>query len=324
MRSTTSAMPFLNVSTVVPCLLELFDKYEIHATWATVGGIMAAGKKEWLRYAPETQPLYHNEQQCAYRLTDAIDTAAYPAEIFFRKELVSQIHDTPHQEIGSHTFSHFYCNEIGATQEAFSADLDAFEKIAADSGFPPASSAVFPKNQINKEYLPILEAHGYKTYRGFEDNWIHNKIKSNQVVRALRLLNNYLPLTGSDAFTVGEPEHGVYNIKASRFFRPHSRGLSFLDPLKLRRIKGQMRQAARQNKIYHLWWHPHNFGLDLDANLRELETLFIYYKKLNGQYNFQSATMSEAANAAASGGKETRDNVTQAAGTMSAGPMLNT
>lgn len=50
--------------------------------------------------------------------------------------------------------------------------------------------------------------------------------------------------------------------------RPYSPRLSFLEGLRLRRIRHEMVHAAKKGELYHLWWHPYNFG----ANWRR--TLF--------------------------------------------------
>ena len=195
----------LNVSRVVPGLLALFEKYGIHATWATVGGIMADGKSDWLRYNPDITPGYADPVLSTYRLKDAIGTEEYPSEMFFAPSLVEMIKNAPNQEIGSHTFSHYYVSEAGTTPEAFLADLDAARKIAEEKGCPRPRSIVFPKNQINNRCLALLSQAGYTAYRGEEGNWIHQKVKNVQFQRALRLLNNYLPITGSDSFTLEAP-----------------------------------------------------------------------------------------------------------------------
>ena len=35
--------------------------------------------------------------------------------------------------------------------------------------------------------------------------------------------------------------------------------------------------AAKTGSNYHLWWHPHNFGKDLEANLKFLEKILQHY-----------------------------------------------
>ncbi|HET8963874.1 MAG TPA: hypothetical protein VFM99_08250, partial [Chitinophagales bacterium] len=63
------------------------------------------------------------------------------------------------------------------------------------------------------------------------------------------------------------------------------------EPLRLRRILKGMEAAAKKGKVYHLWWHPHNFGSFQDQNFSILEKICLHYKKLNSQYKFESATM---------------------------------
>ena len=57
-----------------------------------------------------------------------------------------------------------------------------------------------------------------------------------------------------------------------------------------------MEQAAINNEIYHLWWHPHNFGNNPENNLQDLVYILEVYKKLNLKYNFSSVTMAELKN----------------------------
>ena len=53
--------------------------------------------------------------------------------------------------------------------------------------------------------------------------------------------------------------------------------------------------AARSGSIFHLWWHPHNFGRDTNANLDFLSRLLAHYGELNDRFGMRSATMAEAA-----------------------------
>ena len=42
-----------------------------------------------------------------------------------------------------------------------------------------------------------------------------------------------------------------------------------------------MTYAARNNLTYHLWWHPHNFGVHQNENFSFLEEILSHYDKLN-------------------------------------------
>ena len=54
-----------------------------------------------------------------------------------------------------------------------------------------------------------------------------------------------------------------------------------------------MSYAAKNNQIYHLWWHPHNFGMNTKENFDTLNKILDHYSQLNQKYNFTSLTMSE-------------------------------
>ena len=58
-------------------------------------------------------------------------------------------------------------------------------------------------------------------------------------------------------------------------------------------MKRKMSNAAKNNEVYHIWWHPHNFGLNQEQNLNQLEELLKHYKFLNKKYGLKSLTMGE-------------------------------
>ena len=57
-----------------------------------------------------------------------------------------------------------------------------------------------------------------------------------------------------------------------------------------------MSSAAKTGNIYHLWWHPHNFGKHTIANFSFLEKILLHYKMLNHKYGFESVNMKELTN----------------------------
>ena len=81
------------------------------------------------------------------------------------------------------------------------------------------------------------------------------------------------------------------NIPASRFLRPYSRRLAIFEPLQLRRIKKAMTYAAMHGEVYHLWWHPHNFGRDTEKNIAFLTKILDHFKTLQEKYDMESVTM---------------------------------
>jgi hypothetical protein len=158
---------------------------------------------------------------------------------------------------------------------------------------------VFPRNQGNPEYLSVLEELGIACYRGNEHASFYkprNQQEQSSWVRALRLLDSYINLSGYNTYSLEEcGRHRPFNVPASRFLRPYSRSLAILDDLRLHRIKRAMRDAAIGDRLFHLWWHPHNFGADVKQNLAFLQKILAYYKQLHKRYGMQSLTMGEIA-----------------------------
>lgn len=278
-------------------LLNLFKKYDIHATWATVGMMFADNKDEIFRYSPEEslRPHFENEVLSSYRILDKIGNNEAEEPYFYGKSLIDLVAEYPHQEIGSHTFSHYYAREAGQTISEFGADIQAAKKIAVDKGYD-AKTLVFPRNQSKDEYEPAMLKNGYVAYRGEEKDWIH-KIPVNAVKRIFRLADSYINLAGSETYSRDEFNPGeLHNFRGSRFLRPYNSTLRFLESLKLRRVKGQMKKAAKKGRIFHLWWHPHNIGINTDRNLQNIENLLKYYDFLRKKYKMESKNMLELSN----------------------------
>jgi hypothetical protein len=68
--------------------------------------------------------------------------------------------------------------------------------------------------------------------------------------------------------------------------------------LRLHRVKQGMTAAARTGGIFHLWWHPHNFGVDIEENLALLEAILGHYRLLSDTYGMQSRCMADFASSA--------------------------
>jgi hypothetical protein len=63
----------------------------------------------------------------------------------------------------------------------------------------------------------------------------------------------------------------------------------------MRRICSEMETAARTGAMYHLWWHPHNFGVNLAENLAFLEQILTCYRRLRSAYGMRSLNMADVA-----------------------------
>nr|WP_321234808.1 polysaccharide deacetylase family protein [uncultured Psychroserpens sp.] len=292
-----------NVDKVIARLLELSDKYKIKITFATVGLLFAKDKNDLSTYLPQKIPTYLNKELNPYPLIESIGIDEKDDPFHYAFSNIKKIKANENHEIGTHTFSHFSCHAHGQTVEQFDADLNSAINIAKPLELE-MKSIVFPKNQINpddtidKPYLETCKKYGITSFRGKEKSFIYNihstkKYRNLFIFRALKPLDAYINLTGSNTYNLKKINKNsiIFNIPSSRFLRPYNKKLKYLEPLKLRRIKKAMTYAAKRKEVYHLWWHPHNFGAHMDKNFENLETIFKTYESLNKTYNFQSETM---------------------------------
>lgn len=279
----------------IPMLLNLFCEHGIHATWATVGFQFANDYRELIKHFPEKEkrPTYINPTLSTYRCFDNIGKNEKEAPCFYAPSLIKQISECEGQEIASHTFSHYYCREAGQTTEQFKADMSAAVSIAKAYGYK-LSSVVLPRNQCTKEHIEVLREMGFAAYRDEENDWIHKRITFRPLLRLLRLMDVYIPLTGQGGY-IPENENGIVNLTGSRMYKPYFKPLAFLEKIKIRRIKKQMLHAAKSGKTFHLWWHPHNIGVMTDYHLKQLKEIFCYYDEMKAKYGMRSLNMEEAA-----------------------------
>lgn len=286
------------VRKALPRILALFEQYDIHATWATVGLLFAESKAEMAHYLRGIPVKYENMRFAAHTQLAKVGENEQEDLLHFGKSLIEEIKRTPHQEIGSHTFSHFYCLEKGQTKAAFCADLHATKTIS-DGYTAPMKSIVFPRNQVNKDYFTACLEEGYVCYRGTENHELYDAqkfTKKGRLLGAKKWIDSYWNITGHHIATLEEmQEEQLINIRSSAFLRPYCSPLRIFENLKVKRIKEGMLKAAQAQAFYHLWWHPHNFGKHIDKNLAMLEELLSYHQELRNQYNFQSYSMYEVA-----------------------------
>lgn len=275
----------------IPRLLALFRRHGLRVTWATVGMIMCQNYDHWRSTRPAALPGYVRARVSPYAM-DAL--VREHARLFFARPLVEQIMQTEGQELASHTYSHFYCNEPGATPEQFTSDLACARAVAADMGIG-FRSLVFPRNQIVERFLAVLPAAGIQVYRGNADHWLYRNgdaVAGGVAGRLVRFADACLPLSGQR--TARQQSHGgLVNLPASLFLYPRSARRRALSAMRLHRLKKAMTLAAQTGSVFHLWWHPHNVGVNTDENLAQLADIFRHFQVLADQYGMQSQAMGD-------------------------------
>ena len=280
----------------VPALLRLFETYGIHATWAAVGFLFARDKDELRAHFPRELPSYSEAKLSPYQEVERIGPDEARDPLSYAPSLLDRIAQTPGQEIATHTFSHYYCLEPGQTEAQFRADLQAACAIGARYG-SVCSSLVLPRNQYNPAYDRALAESGVRGVRVSGRHWAYTPrpgANETRIRRAARLLDAHIPLSGNA--TVAWPLTGDRDpvlLRASAFLRPVRLVGGPLERLRLRRILHGMSTAAREGQVYHLWWHPHNFGTHLQENLAFLELILRRFSLLQRESGMVTVTMDE-------------------------------
>ena len=287
----------------IPQILDLFEEFGVAATWATVGFLFAASRQELDSFFPAVRPDYENPVLSPYQ--EPIGESEGDDPLHFAPSLIEAIGERPRQEIATHTFSHYYCLERGQTRDAFKADLESAVAIARQRGLQ-LCSIVFPRNQFNPAYADLLGEAGIVCYRGSEKGWMYRACRTNEQRlhrRGARLLDHYLGLSGQNLTRWDDvlEKNGLCNVASSRFLRPYSPFLRHLDSLRLDRIVKGMEAAAISRQIFHLWWHPHNFGSCTDENIAFLREILEAFARLREGHGMRSLTMAEVADVARGG-----------------------
>ncbi len=283
------------VNNVIKRLVALFEQRNIHATWAIVGLLQNNGYFDLVDKTKDLNVPYQKSEYSPFPLKSE-KYSSIPDEIISAKEEIQIILGSKNQELASHTFSHYYSLEDGQEEADFKRDISLMNELASSLN-ASFKSLIFPRNQVN--YLNICQENDYLAYRGNQKNklWSNSQYENESILKkGKRYLDAYYNISSTEGTSIKDIEinNGLVNIPASRFLRPFS-GKSKLEKKKLARIKSEMEKAAKNDEIYHLWWHPHNFAKNIEENISQLKDIIEWFHELEKEYGFSSLNMGEIA-----------------------------
>lgn len=285
---------FRNTIEVVPKILDLFQIYDIHATWAVVGMLFNKNWDEWEKNRPQKLPQYQNKKLSPYEFIGRLAEHEKDAisDLVFAPELIEAIKGSKDQEVGTHTYSHFYCLEKGQNATDFEKDIERAIELAEAKGIN-LKTLIFPRNQIKKDYLQVCSELGIGNVRSNPDDWYwKDTLSENLFTKVARSGDAYLPF-GKKTYTFKAIlKDKVMQQPASRLLRPVESN-KFMRHLKLNRVKNEITAAAQKGEAYHLWWHPHNFGDNPEESLNDLNVILKHFTICREQYGMESVNMQE-------------------------------
>lgn len=216
-------------------LLNIFEKYDIPATWAIVGQLLLDDCENGL--------LHKNLP----RFKDGWYSCQGQNRLLFNgKDIIDKISSSQvDHEIGYHSFSHIVFSECN--REVAEAEIKMCNKLAKEFGIT-FKSFVFPENKIG--HVDILKKYGFKTYRGVDSR--RATVDRNILVRKFNAAINLFYAPPVEPIWM----NGIWEIPGSMFFCDPQFSFSILQKAKI-----GLNRTIKTKKVFHIWLHPHNLLL---------------------------------------------------------------
>lgn len=238
-------------------LLEIFDEFNIVATWAVVGHLFYEKCEnceicpvlEWKDKYRSFEEIYKTDNQLWYGL-DVID--------------LLQTKGARH-EIAFHGYTHKVFSESRMTEQEAVIEIKEWKRLASKRNITPYS-VVFPRNRAG--HLKAFKEAGYICYRGDE---LHPKDYKIPVIgKVLNLVDLILQIRTPQVYELKVDDMGLINLPSSRWLFGMNRNVEFildalnLHLLRIHKMVKAVKTAARDGKIIHIWAHPEEFKTEKD------------------------------------------------------------
>ncbi len=286
---------------IVKRLLELFNKYNISATWGIVGHLL-----DNIAYNGDTNPLPQITRPIL-KNTGFDWFAEYPKRnsdpLWYGKDIMEMILEaSPNQDICSHSYSPIPFDEKDININAAISDIINAKRIHEKFNLP-FNVMIFPRNVAG--FRKILHQYGIKAYRGKTKFW-YDKIPSTIITRSFNLLYMILGITPKTVLPCVD-EAGLISISDSMLLYSR-KGIRRLipnnNPAKISQ-KG-LTKAIKKQEVFHLWFHPANFYYDTDIQLMIFEKILTHASDLRDNSQLDILTLTQIIERFRTGGTKAR------------------
>ena len=267
-------------------LLDIFDEFEISATWAVVGHMFFAScEKCEICPVLEWKGKYLSFDQ----IYDTSDQLWYGADVIDLLLTRGARH-----EIGFHGYTHKVFDERIMTDAEAKTEITEWRRLSARKNITPYS-VVFPRNRAG--HLKAFKEAGYICYRGDE-----LRPKGSLISLLKKAMNVFDLIFQFRTPLVYDPildDSGLVNLPASRWLFGMNRRIEAvldvigLSNLRIHPIVTAVRRAARNGKIVHIWAHPEEFKSEKD--FEKLRFLLKHVSEEIRAGSLQSVTMIDLA-----------------------------
>lgn len=224
---------------ICAALLELFDRYQVPATWAMVAALL-------------------DERSAAGR--PGSKACWYAPDI-----IAGIVNAKVAHEIGSHSGKHIYFSRSPSAQAR--EDLEFARDIHRANGLA-FRSFVFPCNLVG--HLDLLPEMGLRVFRGHDGDWAARTRRAERHLgQVANFLDKLLPIPPSPA--AAKARGALIDISASMLLMGRNGLRRFVLPAVTRRkLRTGLARAKRRGQVFHLWFHPSNFYYRRDEQLATL------------------------------------------------------
>jgi peptidoglycan/xylan/chitin deacetylase (PgdA/CDA1 family) len=221
---------------ICAALLDLFDRYQVAATWAIVAAVLD-------HRSGQAQP--------------GAPASWYAPDIVERIAKARAGH-----EIGSHGGRHIYFADVA---EARARDDLAFAAEVHRANGLPFRSFVFPRNAVG--HLGALAEAGLRTFRGPDVGWTGAARRAGRRIgQAVNLADKMLPVPPPAVTAIRTGR--LVDIPGSMQMLGRNGPRRFLLPAVTRaKLRMGLARARRSGGTFHFWFHPSNFYYRRDEQL---------------------------------------------------------
>ena len=227
-------------------LLNIFNEYEINATWAIVAGMLD-------HYNP---------------MINVINKKAWYNPMIIEKIISSKVY----QEIASHSYAH--PNFIKYDENYIEEDFQKAEYFFSKNNIK-INSFVFPRNQIR--YLNLLNKYNIKIYRSLDKNLYKSIYRYNKFFGKIsNVVDKILPISSNTVFPK-KSEYNLTELESSLLFISRYGYKKIISEYSMfSKAKLCIDLAIKKNECFHLWFHPSNFYYNTDNQIRLFKKIIKY------------------------------------------------
>jgi peptidoglycan/xylan/chitin deacetylase (PgdA/CDA1 family) len=282
---------FDTTRSIVDRLLELFRKYEVRVTWATVGHLFLdrCEMQNGVKHADMPRPKHSWFARDWYAYDPCSDFRTEP--LWYGRDMIEKILAAePRHDVGSHSFSHVIFSDAGCTAEVAEGEIRKCVELARSFDLK-MKSFVFPRNQAG--HLDILRKYGFSVTRGNPPFWFF-KFRNRTLRRMGHVIDDVLAIT-PDCGLPEKSASGIWVAPVSMFLQSMD-GARRLIPgsSRIRKAVRGIERAIREQSMFHLSFHPtENLCFQTDQMFDVLEKIVAHAARRRDEGKLQVMTMAD-------------------------------